>query len=703
VFERSLAIALGLAVLGCTDDERLASWRIRVVELEAPKAFDPRIESVTLAIRIDVERIPASSLVRAEFSITQSGGIPVRTLSDTKHIHRAGEVELEVEWDGTDRTGVRLPLDVFEATIDVVLARESGEILSDLRAAAGRQTRKCVRDELCVIVRSCEAERCDVPVAESDFVCSVVGAFMPPPPLSSWNFSGTDDVPPIKLPFATGLDDRYPANAPAGGNPSNGSNPVVTATDLGSPFEHTTPNGEKQLVFLFGDTEPVPEKSYAHDTDGNVFPTGSVFSQLTANDDALALSSQSADDPPIGPDRCLDLGFVRGGSAIDPVHGIAESKLIAPITMDGPLTADVSAWTLEGINLGFFRVPGPGFSLDGKIFTLMPADNDPSIGVGCDSAHPCAPGDQCLPSGACFYGDCSALDGSTACFRRKADATLAVQSSGAEFRSPLASEYDPGALDIYAQQADLIPGVAFHVPSQGELYVWARDTIVGHPDAPSRLYFWRHPIHGASGERRIGRPEVFVGCDDDPSVCDVPKFSTERDDKIALYAEDRLIANQTSITYLAELDRWIMIYGGRLPIWTHLLLPPVTEERALEPYAGVYLRTANHAWGPWSSAITIYNPYWNNVAGYCDILYFAPTQAAKLDQRIGAAFVETTCSASDPVQASMRFLEDFGAEYGTAIVPRFVEAGPDYAAFFWLMSTWNPYRVVLMKTKLSKR
>jgi hypothetical protein len=122
----------------------------------------------------------------------------------------------------------------------------------------------------------------------------------------------------------------------------------------------------------------------------------------------------------------------------------------------------------------------------------------------------------------------------------------------------------------------------------------------------------------------------------------------------------------------------------------------------MDPYAGVVLRTAKHAWGPWSSPVTIYNASWANVAGYCEILFQSAAQREVLGQRAGLGFDPTACDAAAPVQLTASSPEDFGVEYGTAIVPRYTMDGAQQASFHWLMSTWNPYRVVLMKTTIAK-
>jgi hypothetical protein len=659
---------------------------------------------------IDIEGEPMSGVHRltAELEVTQGGGIPVRKLIDVVEIRKIGSHAVHFEWDGTDATGRHLPSDAFLGRLDLRLERVPGnEFVARVDAVKGGQLTSCTPDKLCIPLVSCvwayEApERCVPAFTESDHLCNLLGGFVPPD-YTSWNFAGTDDSPPIGLPFAEDENDRYEPNVPPGGNPGNSQNPLVVGTDLGSPFEHVDASGKRELVFLFGDTKPLPELSYLHDQNGALYPSGTVFEERPSNDDTMAVSTQAAEDPPTGPDRCLDLAFFRGPDSIDPVQGISRSKLIEPVTVDGPLLADTTSQTLSGRDMGWLRVPGPGFSLGGQMFALVPKSNDPStVGVACDPTRPCATGYECH-AGACYSGDCSAVDGSRPCFKQNADATLATSpNADPKFRSLLPSEAAPGALDIYSERSDIIPLVAFHVPDESNLYAWGRSRIMGHPEAPAQLYFWKHGYSAASG---LGAPEVFAGCEDDPLVCDAPKFSSDRSQALPVYDEDRLIVNQTSVTYLPNFGRWVMIYGGRLPwflLWPRY--PVLTEARGTDAYAGVYLRTAPHPWGPWSSAITIYNPYWSNVTGFCEIMYQTENQTQMLTDRVGESFVSESCDLESETQENPTTSPlDFASEYGTSIVPRFIQDGAEEATFYWLMSTWHPYRVVLMKTRIAKQ
>ncbi|MFO0564167.1 MAG: hypothetical protein U0263_00820 [Polyangiaceae bacterium] len=709
----SSALAL-LAAAGCADD--VAGLRIEVVSLQAPSAFDARSSQAELdaVLRVQHANLDCARGCRARgrFEIDQGGGIPVRRLVDEQNFRGATPLSLHAAWDGRDDAGRTLAPDTFSVRLAVEVTNDQGETLVALEPDRNGQLADCRGSPGCAATSICPQadaapERCEPVLPRTEHVCDLVGGFLASPPITAWNFKGTGDKPPLRMPFAFQPDDRYPTNAKAGGNPENGQNPLVAGTDLGSPFARTLADGKRELVFLFGDTQPIPVDGYAQDQSGKIHPTGSPFLQPPSADDSLALSHQTDDDPPTGPERCLDLEFAHGGSELDPAHGLPKSELIAPITLDGVRSVNTETGASRGPELGSSRIPGPGFDVGGRALVLVPTSADPSVGVSCDALHPCPAGDVCGQDGVCRYGDCSALDGSTACFKRNAPATLAHWTAGATLHSLATDELgSAGALDVYREAADLIPPVAFFAPDATQVYVWGRRGIAGHPDTLGtpqghvELRFWRHAFAEVDGMTRILAPEFFAGCIDSSERCDEPRFSPDESDARPVYAEDRIIVNQTSVTFLPEFGRWVMIYGGRLPLWTRRYHPSVTEATLFDPYVGIYLRTARHPWGPWSDATTIYDPYWSNVPGYCELLFASDQGLAELEARFGQEFVERSCDRSATVQLDRSRPDELGTEYGSAIVPAFYRDEPERASFFWLLSTWNPYRVVLMKTQL---
>ena len=70
--------------------------------------------------------------------------------------------------------------------------------------------------------------------------------------------------------------------------------------------------------------------------------------------------------------------------------------------------------------------------------------------------------------------------------------------------------------------------------------------------------------------------------------------------------------------------------------------------------------------------------------------------------RSGAAASECSsgaASTSSPLAHRRRPKSNFGTEYGAAVITKFIERAPGGGVRFrWTLSTWNPYRVVIMQT-----
>jgi Domain of unknown function (DUF4185) len=113
---------------------------------------------------------------------------------------------------------------------------------------------------------------------------------------------------------------------------------------------------------------------------------------------------------------------------------------------------------------------------------------------------------------------------------------------------------------------------------------------------------------------------------------------------------------------------------------------------------GVYLRTADVSWGPWSPPQQIFDPK----DGYC---YFMHNQDADEDNRCANKGV-------NPAEESVRHIDQawhhgkptkrgWGGEYAPLLLPsRYAKVEKDQVILYFLMSTWNPYQVVLMRTQV---
>jgi ankyrin repeat protein len=97
---------------------------------------------------------------------------------------------------------------------------------------------------------------------------------------------------------------------------------------------------------------------------------------------------------------------------------------------------------------------------------------------------------------------------------------------------------------------------------------------------------------------------------------------------------------------------------------------------------GVYMRTADHPWGPWSEPQLVYEP--SRDPGLCRFMH--------------QTWESKKC---DILQEPGR--ENFhGVVYGPYIFENHITGDSRSATIYFTLSTWNPYTVVLMKTALKR-
>lgn len=147
-----------------------------------------------------------------------------------------------------------------------------------------------------------------------------------------------------------------------------------------------------------------------------------------------------------------------------------------------------------------------------------------------------------------------------------------------------------------------------------------------------------------------------------------PVWSRTEADGVPLF--DQPCLGEFSAGWNPVLSRWLMLYtcGGAR--------------------ATTYIRTAEKPWGPWSDAEILVDPA--ALRRGCD--FINQTRTLVVEASTGR------CAAvSDPHTPF-----NLGEAYGPYLISRFTTGDKDRAsAIYFLMSTWNPYNVVLMRTVLS--
>jgi len=157
-----------------------------------------------------------------------------------------------------------------------------------------------------------------------------------------------------------------------------------------------------------------------------------------------------------------------------------------------------------------------------------------------------------------------------------------------------------------------------------------------------------------------------------------------------------------SIVWIESLGKWVMFYGGGISKAPNVKfgLPTCgiaevfarTECNNLVVGNGALrMRTADDPWGPWS-------PPQDLIAGG------NPDQVPPADQYgPGGVFYHPACQGEGCQARSLQFLEsDYGWFYGANIIEEWARPAGNGVDVIWLASTWNPYRVVMLRTKIRK-
>jgi hypothetical protein len=495
-------------------------------------------------------------------------------------------------------------------------------------------------------------------LAKTELQCELIGL-------------GAIDTVPFNFPGAN-VDDTAAARAmnryivesrlATGGNPDAAA---IWGGDLGQPFEHA----DGKLYFTFGDSLFDGVKRA---TDPSL-PAGTVV-----NDDLLA---------------SVDITRLQRTPACIPLElAIDKHKKVNPITWNGPVDQG-------GQPLGSLRVPGPGFSTGKHVFMLVPRA---SASCG-EMAGDCAaanglPTDLCLDaedgSRRCFFGQCGVNDPSSPCARRLEPSQLLVRRQDSDFTEPSVGAHvvSPRVHDAYRGHFSTVSFFAEMDFENGDGRVWVvgRDSFWATPELKMNPYLMYHPVHQGT----LGEPLYFSGMSSTQ-----PNWSQDGADAQPIYEETKLLNNHTSLLFEPDLDggTWLMLYGGHAqPALKSALgnfIRPVMDDIFYDQTAGVYLRWAKQPWGPWSEPITIFNPYLPGQGGYCETMYY--TNAA------------TPSSFQCPQEKQLHNMAlnrepDLGmaAEYGAALVPKANHVTENALTLRWLISTWNPYRVIMLESTL---
>lgn len=150
-----------------------------------------------------------------------------------------------------------------------------------------------------------------------------------------------------------------------------------------------------------------------------------------------------------------------------------------------------------------------------------------------------------------------------------------------------------------------------------------------------------------------------------------PRFSASEGDAAPLFADSpNNCVGELGVEWNRFVKRWVMLYN--------------CIDRTPANLPGIYMKVAEHAWGPWSAPQTIFNPVRDQA--YCHFIHRAVTPASPACDDLSAPAVAGT----------------WGGYYAPYFLSRFTTGDEvrGTSTFYYTMSTWNPYGQVIMKTTI---
>ena len=240
---------------------------------------------------------------------------------------------------------------------------------------------------------------------------------------------------------------------------------------------------------------------------------------------------------------------------------------------------------------------------------------------------------------------------------------------------------------------------------EARVFLWGRPGFVGVARNGRSLGLYFAYVDMPAGPGFEWRPMYYTGTADG-----VAQFSAEEKDAVpvdldstvaGVQAEEVIdIVNQMSVAWVEPLGKWVMFYGGGLTTLPSQVLPNCG---VLELFSGIEckdvavgngairMRSADQPWGPWTPPQ--------------DVVTADPAQGATGQFGPGGALRHVACKDPNCAPHSNIFVyheDEYGFFYSANIIEQWIRPAGDGVDILWNVSTWDPYRVVLLRTHIRK-
>jgi hypothetical protein len=243
-------------------------------------------------------------------------------------------------------------------------------------------------------------------------------------------------------------------------------------------------------------------------------------------------------------------------------------------------------------------------------------------------------------------------------------------------------------------------------PTTEKVFLWGRPNFEGIKlfgrDLGLYFAYVDMPTYKANGA--IGwKPQYFKGM-----VSGKPTFSENPAEAKALNlngwptpeTEQWDVTNQMSISWVAPLNKWVMLYGGGTNFLLDFLAGGLNALFVqLDPENAIHARFADHPWGPWSAPQQVLRAGDPNLIPPLPPSEYGAFGIMHHDWCVPLAW----CVGGELTPAYA--VTPWGFLYAPVIVDEWTteRAGPfgtKQADIYWHVSTWDPYQTVLLRTRI---
>jgi hypothetical protein len=238
------------------------------------------------------------------------------------------------------------------------------------------------------------------------------------------------------------------------------------------------------------------------------------------------------------------------------------------------------------------------------------------------------------------------------------------------------------------------------------VFLWGRPGFVGVAANKRSLPLYFAYVDMPTGPGYAWEPRYYTG-----TVAGVPQFSARQTDAVPLDLDSTRegvqpeeiidIVNQMSVAWVEPLKKWVMFYGGGLSNLPTAALPACGVLQvftgaectaAMMGNGAVRMRTADQPWGPWSPPQDV-------------IVGGNPASGPQGQYGPGGALRHPDCADPTCAPHSDMFAynaKEYGFFYSANIVAEWIRPAGNGVDIIWNASTWDPYRVVLLRTHIRK-